>query len=644
MKVILKTKSDKTIQDILIEEFPFTIGRDKSPFAEMRERSAEMKIAVSFLSRNHAVISSEQGAVYLADLGSVNGTLLNGSAVTKEPVRVCNGDSVLIGDMLEYTFFIEEEQIEEEQDDDSDKTVCASGSPMISLTLIPEDAGSGLDHIVIRDFPFLISRTEGYFYQYNKSLPEQLKKLSRKHAQITCRDNKLYVEDFGSSNGTLLSGKKVENQPMPLCKGDHIAFGEFFRYILNSDQLGAASAENEIVPDDRTVCDRTVIDRVSGNAEKSKPKGAEPTVSESGAETGTDKDADDVRNEETASPNDLKNDDMLSKGGTVFFKNSPTLFAKIVLEQNEQKDNSPDAPKKTITATKSFNKKLIKGVLSGLGILLFIAASVWTISEISPEYRLKKMTADGKYEACIAHANEILSQDSKEKTFLSYIMEAVTDRDKISEIANDALIKGMVPAWTDTLNKGDFIEARKFLADATEQSKYNPYAQKAVRLLNWITDMREYFFGKNLETPIVIFHDEIRIASLLEKWDMNKNENLFLLNQITKQDSNFESLQKQISGDLTVLEKWKFDYLPPLEEFKKDIQDHLNAGRLTELSAVISKFKREFPGVGGIKDIEEDLSKYDLLLKANPSERGNLLKDFQFKSKPFIEKAESLRQ
>jgi pSer/pThr/pTyr-binding forkhead associated (FHA) protein len=709
MKIILKAKSKAMIQDILIEEFPFTIGRDKSPFVELKEQSGEMKKAVSFLSRNHAVISSEQDQIYIADMGSVNGTTRNGFPVGKEPVKLCNGDSLGLGEQLEYTFLIE--------GDDSDKTFCASESS-ISLTLIPEDANSGLDDIVIQDFPFLISRTEGYFSQYNDKFPEEVKKLSRKHARLFYKDNKLYVEDFGSVNGTTLAEKKVGKQAMSLCSGDHIAFGQFFRYRLNSDAAGNEST------DDQTVCDRTAIDSVPQGAEKS-DAGGDPTVSEKGGKT-ADYGADAVKNEEKSSPEKVKNSDLPSResdekrepvvnekgsdhgaddvkseeknspekvkdggipsresdekkeptvkkrektaacdvadvkkeeknspkkvkdgkispqGKTITFAKDPTLFSEAVLKKRDATGSKSDDSKNAADTTRTVFKKIaVKWVLAGLGAFLFIACAVWMATEISPEYKLRKLLTEKNYKECISSANEILSQHSKAEGWRSVLEGIIVNKEKVREIATEAILKDILPAWTAKLSKALFSEAREILMNTDEYIKDNPDAQKSLTLLRWIVDMEEYFSGRNFETPVIIFRDEIRIASLLEKWNTNKNENLLLLNQITKHDNAFESFEKRISSNLLTLQKWKSDYFTPVQDFKDTIQQKLNAGRLQELDVAINKFKREFPGVGGIDKIEDDLSKYKSLLQANQPER---VKQAQFKTKPFIDKAAGLLQ
>jgi|GEM_PF-4863489 len=78
--------------DIVVETDTL-LGRSTQPF-ESKE-SPE----VAELSRQHARIFLKDGAFYIMDLGSRNGTTLNGGAVTETPVLIANGDEVALAKM-----------------------------------------------------------------------------------------------------------------------------------------------------------------------------------------------------------------------------------------------------------------------------------------------------------------------------------------------------------------------------------------------------------------------------------------------------------------------------------------------------------------------------------------------------------------
>ncbi len=73
--------------------FPFTIGRNET---------ADFQIESGRVSREHAVILKEDGRYRIEDLGSTNGTFVNGRAVGKATLD--DGDIILIAD-IELSFF-----------------------------------------------------------------------------------------------------------------------------------------------------------------------------------------------------------------------------------------------------------------------------------------------------------------------------------------------------------------------------------------------------------------------------------------------------------------------------------------------------------------------------------------------------------
>ena len=61
-----------------------------------RSSDLDMVLVEEMVSRKHARIAYENEAIVIEDLGSTNGTLLNGEAVV-EPIRLRPGDRVQFG-------------------------------------------------------------------------------------------------------------------------------------------------------------------------------------------------------------------------------------------------------------------------------------------------------------------------------------------------------------------------------------------------------------------------------------------------------------------------------------------------------------------------------------------------------------------
>lgn len=89
------------------------------------------------VSRNHAIIHEMNGQFYLSDLGSRNGTVLNGRPVTA-PTLLNDGDLMVVGDH-EIHFYNEADRHEPEVDTepgDFGATVCAVSVRTISVLVV----------------------------------------------------------------------------------------------------------------------------------------------------------------------------------------------------------------------------------------------------------------------------------------------------------------------------------------------------------------------------------------------------------------------------------------------------------------------------------------------------------------------------
>jgi EAL domain-containing protein (putative c-di-GMP-specific phosphodiesterase class I) len=76
-----------------LDSFPFTIGRNES---------TDLQVDSSQVSREHATITRQGRKYKVQDLGSTNGTFLNGQRITE--ATLSDGDLLLIAD-VEFTFY-----------------------------------------------------------------------------------------------------------------------------------------------------------------------------------------------------------------------------------------------------------------------------------------------------------------------------------------------------------------------------------------------------------------------------------------------------------------------------------------------------------------------------------------------------------
>ncbi|MHC2067810.1 FHA domain-containing protein [Bremerella sp. T1] len=80
---------------------------------------------------------------------------------------------------------------------------------------------------------FVIGRGDGCHLKPKSDM------VSRKHCALAVRDSKLFLEDFGSKNGTYVNGERVEGT-VELKMGDELHVGPLDFLILIDHTLGAA--------------------------------------------------------------------------------------------------------------------------------------------------------------------------------------------------------------------------------------------------------------------------------------------------------------------------------------------------------------------------------------------------------------------
>jgi pSer/pThr/pTyr-binding forkhead associated (FHA) protein len=238
-KLVISDDEGKTTTVPLVRD-EITIGRKEGNTIRLTDRN---------VSRRHAKLQKRNGGYVLQDLGSYNGTVINGTRLSDQRALKM-GDQIVIGD---YKLNIVEEN--------GAQVAPAAGAapsaavvetyeapaqqpghhPQATMPAIPTALGVPLptqsavpDHLkrlqlvflappgtpstfVITKVPVLLGRSE----LADVSLP--FSSISREHAKIVVEDDKLVIEDLGSSNGVVVNGERVKK--MAIAAGDQITMG-----------------------------------------------------------------------------------------------------------------------------------------------------------------------------------------------------------------------------------------------------------------------------------------------------------------------------------------------------------------------------------------------------------------------------------
>lgn len=179
--------------------------------------NADILLPDPSVSRSHAAITLEGGACRIEDLGSTNGTLVNGRRLPPhEPCVLASGDEVAFGGMT--LRLVLPPGFETSQEAPAVETDVA---PAVSTpaSLIAEETGV--------EYPIAVGTTTIGRRSANMLAFPGDPYLSGRHAEITFDGATLTFVDVGSTNGSFVNGERVgPHEPQTLRDGDVLVLGQ----------------------------------------------------------------------------------------------------------------------------------------------------------------------------------------------------------------------------------------------------------------------------------------------------------------------------------------------------------------------------------------------------------------------------------
>ncbi|NGZ85113.1 FHA domain-containing protein [Duganella aceris] len=453
--IVLQPIVPADLAEIRIDGSLFAVGRSEAPFDTY---PAEV---VADLSRRHARVFCEGGAVYLADLDSKNGSTVNGVPLRQTIARLGDGDEIGFGRALSFRL----------------KLVDGGPAPpptatLASLMLLPESDEHGLQPIIVTEFPFLISKTDHAFARYQDSFPHQVNYLSRRHAHIFLQQGQPQIEDLGSTNGTFVDGVRLDEHAVALAEGNIIAFGgHHFVYRVSAQW------------DDPTV---------------------DPTVTRYARAAAPAIDADKTTFVAAA-------DSFLD------------IFCVEPAPEPERDDSAepaasaPSHPKGQHATFLAELRSLLGGAggwvqrvaLAALAALVVVSLAMYVSG--APERDAQQMLADGDYAKAAVIATEALARDP--------------DNAALRNLSTQAQLKANVPAWGALLKSRQFDRAAAVVARMRQSARQNGELQALVDELAWIGDIEKFVDARGgAQAASAGAADAARIKLILKQWDDNTEQ------------------------------------------------------------------------------------------------------------------------
>lgn len=598
--ILLTPVSRPELGEIRIGEDLFAVGRSEAPFVSYPE---ELTAA---LSRRHARIFAEHGAVYVADLGSKNGTRINGADVAGHPLRLSDGDELSFGSALSFHVRLS-------------PRVAAPEAPRVMVTLQPERSDLGLQPIELSGFPYLISKADDTFARYRDSHPQQVNYLSRRHAHIYLKCGVPFLEDLGSTNGTFVNGHRLADHGVPLNDGDLIAFGgSHFVYKVAVQREGDADA----------TATRTVFAAPDAVAD------VEPVA------------------EHTAAPAHALDDDADKTTFVGAADSFLDIFCVDYAARQEDEVNA-DAEAQAAAATDTSARKgsasrsrtaLLAGEVAGrfglndpvrvrraarwgLVVLALIAVGLGALYlRGMPERDVKSLLADGQYAGAAKAADAYLARHPDDAAFQA--------------MGTEALLRAYVPQWAAKLKAKDFSGAATLLAEMASGSQHNADAHPLVRELEWIGDLERYFAQRGgAEAPIRLYTDESVIRGLLTHWNQDTGAHQRALGRIAGYEPAFRDVYASALSDVRKLQTDESVYLAAIDRLNATIATELARDKPEALQPVLDDYKEKYPRLSGLDKLQDDLRRYTALMQPlrarNPGPLVARMADAKFATPPF---------
>jgi len=598
--VVLKSLSDPALDDIRIDDDLFAIGRAETPFVSYdAERIAD-------LSRRHARIFTEFGAVYVADLGSKNGTTLNGVALRQRPSQLRDGDEVCFGPALCFKVQL-----------GARTAVPWRASKLLSLTLTPERNDLGLQPIVISHFPFLVSKGDDIFSRYREDYPHQIDYLSRRHAHIFLKNGAPWVEDLGSTNGTFVAGQRLDEHALELHDGDLLAFGgHHFVYQV--------SLQKEVVSD-------PTVTRLRPLAASAAPgPGEDKTTFVAAADSFLDifcidpppaDEAVDQEAAETPAKAALETD---GRGG----KGKRRKIALFLSELGQALGGGERQPARRALRRGAGLAAALGILVAGLVVMLYLSGA--------PERDVQILLDSGDYAQAAISAGQSLARQP--------------DNPQLRALGSEALLKAKVPDWLALIKAREFERAAATVTAMQELGAHNADVLPLLGEFDWLGSLEKFVAGNagvGSEAPIRIYADEETIGALLKQWDADPQAHQRAFTTIAAHVPEFRDWYP---GALSHLRKLQSDvsvYLAAIDRLKTAIGTELNRDHPEVLEAILKDYAEKYPRLAGLDRLREDLRQYLEIDRQARARRlaplSALLATARFSTPPFQARLEALK-
>ncbi|MFH1874960.1 MAG: FHA domain-containing protein [Pseudomonadota bacterium] len=217
-----------------------------------RQEDCTIVLAHKSVSRHHAKIIRQDENFFIVDLGSDNGTQLNGTPLEANEKQLLRNNDLVSIDIYNLRYLTADEALEKSYNEE------VTDSDILEVKLLKKVL-KALDTETVPSFEVLNGSAEGKKVYLTDEVNELLLgrdpntdfvinefAISRKHVRITKRWGGIVVRDLESKNGTFVNNRRVVEEF--LHDGDRIALGTIVLLFRNPQEMNLAQLQAQIPP------------------------------------------------------------------------------------------------------------------------------------------------------------------------------------------------------------------------------------------------------------------------------------------------------------------------------------------------------------------------------------------------------------